>query len=226
VLAPQHLYPGEKSALFPGMKTLPILLLGAAAALVQAAGPQNPEKMLYDSAIRAEQEGKIDVARMVFQVIAANYKGDELADSAKNELCAIDLYREGQERLQAGNARAAFVAFRTLMQVYPESLLAQRAEAASRTAQSQTPESAAPVVRAIEFQGTTSAEVAQIIRRLAEREARLAVEQPYDSRDVDQAKALLAELLDERGIAYSQINTTVEALPPHSVKVLFRVVKQ
>ena len=202
------------------MKTLPILLLLAAAAA--PAQDRDPAKQLFDSAIRAEQLGRLDAARDMFEVLSSAYAGNPLAARAGNELDAIDLYLEGQARLQAGKPRSASITFRTLLQVYPESPLAARAEAAGRVAEQQAPGARAPLVKAIEFKGKSPVGAAEILERFDEREINLAVERPLDPQGLAEARIVLRELLAERGESRARVKAETHSVSPHAVAVVFK----
>ncbi len=200
------------------MKTLSMLLLVAATAAAEDGGFA---ARLWDSAIRSEETGNLDLARAALGVLAAN-GGSPFAARARNELDAIDLYIEGHARLQAGKAESASITFRTLVQVYPESPLAARAETASRVAAQQAPGASAPLVKAIEFKGKSPVGAAEILERFDEREINLAVERPLDVQGLAEARIVLRELLAERGESRARVKAETHAVAPHAVAVVFK----
>jgi outer membrane protein assembly factor BamD (BamD/ComL family) len=87
----------------------------------------DPAKVLFDAGIRDEQAGKLDRAKLTFLTLAGTYAEHPLTTKAKAEIGAIYLFKEAQSQVQAGKTRDAGGAFRTLIQVYPESPLAKLA---------------------------------------------------------------------------------------------------
>ena len=78
------------------------------------------------------------------------------------------LFAEGQDRLKLGQPGMAKVTFETLIAVYPECSLVDRAKEAIREAEEQEPK--APVVRALRFENFKKAMIDRILDRLKERE--------------------------------------------------------
>jgi len=196
---------------------LPLLLAGAVWA------QEDPTRILLDAALHDEQTGKLERARLTIKTLVNTYPSSPLAAQARTELGAVDLFREGQERLQDGSARSAVVTFRTVAQVYPESPLAQRAEAAGRDAEKMEPHDAT-TVRAIEFHGAWPVSMEEIRQRFVDREIELAVA-PYSARDAERARTILVQLLREKGESGSQVRMETESLPPRAIRVVFTLVK-
>ncbi|MGD0871018.1 MAG: hypothetical protein ABSB88_15795 [Bryobacteraceae bacterium] len=120
-----------------------LLLAGAAGAFAQ---PVEPAQVLFDTAVREEAQGRFERARLALVTLANTYYDSPLANKARSEVFALDLFVDAREKQQTGHAKAAFIAYRTMAQVYPESPLAQQAEASSRALE---PQSRGPVVRSI-----------------------------------------------------------------------------
>jgi len=196
---------------------LPLLLAGAVWA------QEDPTRILLDAALHDEQTGKLERARLTIKTLVNTYPSSPLAAQARTELGAVDLFREGQERLQDGSARSAVVTFRTVAQVYPESPLAQRAEAAGRDAEKMEHHDAT-TVRAIEFHGAWPVSMEEIRQRFVDREIELAVA-PYSARDAERARTILVQLLREKGESGSQVRMETESLPPRAIRVVFTLVK-
>ena len=51
------------------------------------------------------------------------------------------------------------------------------------------------------------------------------MEQPYDPQQIESARKVLQELLEEKGRSGMEVKTDVRQIPPHSVEVTFRAVK-
>src|ERR1017187_3742960 len=169
-----------------------LLLAGSTGAFTQ---PVEPAQVLFDTAVREEAHGRFERARLALVTLANTYYDSPLANKARSEVFALDLFLDAREKQQTGNARAAFVTYRTVAQVYPESPLAKQAEATSRALE---PQSRGPVVRSISYRGFPVSQN-QIARRFTEREVPLAVERPYEAAEVERAREILVQLLRDRG---------------------------
>ena len=134
------------------------------------------------------------------------------------------LFAEGQDRLKAGQPGMAKVTFETLIAVYPECSLVDRAKEAIREAEEQEPK--APVVRALRFENFKKAMIDRILDRLKEREVALAVETPLDQRELEDARKVIEQLLAEDGIAKRNVLVATRELAPQRVAVTFRLVKE
>jgi len=181
-------------------------------------------KLLYDTGIRQTVEGKLEVARLTLQTLVDTYPKDPLALQAKGAIDATLLYEEGQARTKAGKYERARLAFETLIAVYPENPLAERSKAAIE-ALADKGKGSRRVVKALEFRDVPAMPADEIRAALEEREVRLAVGRPYRSRDIEQAKVALGEILAERGVAKVRIQTQTRAVPPGAVDVIFSVEK-
>jgi hypothetical protein len=71
------------------------------------------------------------------------------------------------------------------------------------------------------FKGVSSDEVAH---RLKDRGIRVAVEEFYEPQQVESARLALQELLEEKG-RHVEVKTVIRQIPPHSIEVIFRAVK-
>ena len=134
------------------------------------------------------------------------------------------LFAEGQDRLKAGQPGMAKVTFETLIAVYPECSLVDRAKEAIREAEEQEPK--APVVRALRFENFKKAMIDRILDRLKEREVALAVETPLDPRELEDARKVIEQLLAEDGVAKRNVLVATRELAPQRVAVTFRLVKE
>ena len=84
----------------------------------------------------------------------------------------------------------------------------------------------APVIRSIKYEGFKGVSMDDVISRLRDRGVRVAVEQMYDPAQVDSARTVLQELLNEKGRKGIDVKSTVRRIPPASVEVTFEAVKQ
>jgi hypothetical protein len=191
-----------------------LLLAGAAGAFAQSAAPA---QVLFDAAVRDEAHGRFERARLELVTLASTYSDSSLAARARSEVFALDLFLDAREKQQAGHAKAAFVAYRTVAQVYPESPLAQQAEATSRALE---PQSKAPPIRSIAYRGFPVSQK-QIARRFREREVPLAVERPYDAEEVERARQALVRLLSDKGHGDLDVKVEAESIPPSSMGITF-----
>jgi outer membrane protein assembly factor BamD (BamD/ComL family) len=206
------------------MKLLPILLALAALTLHADTVPTaDPARQLYDEGMRQTEAGKLADARIAFEKVVEAYPRHPLALDAK---CAIDatlLFEEGQARVKAGKHETARVTFETLIAVYPENPLAARAKAAIE-AIGEKEKDAAPVLQSLEFRDLATP-VEEIRAAMDAREVRLSVGQPCRQKDVQQAKAALAEILAEKGVAHARVEARTRAISPDAVAVIFSVEK-
>jgi hypothetical protein len=206
--------------------TAVLLLLGSAAcASAQANNRDNPQQVLLNAAFQDEERGNLERAQLVLFTLANTYTGDPLASRAKIEAGAVLLYREAREQVQAGKVDVAFVTYRTLAQVYPESPLAKQAEAASSALARDSAQSSPPLLRRIDFKGIEPVTTAEILQRFDESELGLAVAKPCDPREVERARAILAQFLAEKGVAGVQVKAEIVAETLQKVRVVFSVVK-
>ena len=181
-------------------------------------------RLLYDTGIRQTEAGKFEVARLTLQTLVDTYPKDPLALQAKGAIDATLLFEEGQARTRAGKYETARLAFETLIAVYPESPLVERAKGAL-DGLAEKEKAGRKVVKALEFRDVQAVPVAEIRAALEEREVRLAVGRPYRSRDIEQAKIALEEILAEKGVSNIRIQAQTRAVPPDAVDVIFTVEK-
>jgi len=202
-----------------------LLALSAALLPAHADTPAvNPAKQLYDSGIRQTEAGQLAEARATMQNLVDSYPQDPLTLQAKGAIDATLLFEEGQSRVKAGRYETARVAFETLMAVYPENPLAGRAKAAIE-AIAEKEKASRPVVTSMEFRDVPAVPAEELRAALEAREVRLSVGKPCRSKDVAQAKAALAEILAEKGVAHVRVEARTRAVPPDSIAVIFTVEK-
>jgi hypothetical protein len=170
------------------MKLLLSLVVLLSAALPLAAS--DPAVHLYSHGIKLAERGKFASARAALEMLIQTYPESPLAAEAKNEIDASLLLEEGQERLKTGRGDTAQVALHTLLSVYPESSLVKQAKQTMRKA-----EAAVPTVRSIRFENFPSVSPAEIQQSFDQREVGLAMQKPYDPREVEEARKVLTELL-------------------------------
>jgi predicted Zn-dependent protease len=201
----------------------PLLALSAAM-LYADTPPADPAKQLYDTGILQTEKGQLADARATMQSLVDSYPKDRLAIEAKGAIDATLLFEEGQSRVKAGKCETARVAFETLIAVYPENPLAGRAKLAIE-AIAEKEKVSRPVVKSMEFRDVPAVPAEEIRAAMEAREVRLSVGRPCRSKDVEQAKAALAEILAEKGVAHVRVEARTHAVPPDSVAVIFTVEK-
>ena len=81
-----------------------------------------------------------------------------------------------------------------------------------------------PVVRSITFPGFQGIPIKEILQRLKDSGVRLNVERPYSADDVEAARKVLEEMLEEKGRSGAKVKSEVTPMPPHAVKVVFTAV--
>jgi hypothetical protein len=149
------------------------------------------------------------------------------AEDTRDAVEAARLFNDGKAMLNAGRYGAAGVTFRTLLYVYPESSLAGEARVALHRAEDL--EAQAPVVRAVRFQIPGGLTFEDIRACFVAREVALAVEQPYEPRDVERARVALQDLLASRGrpaVVKAAVHVTGRGTSRQSVEVLFTAGKK
>src|ERR1017187_9975208 len=196
-----------------------LLLAGSTGAFTQ---PVEPAQVLFDTAVREEAHGRFERARLALVTLANTYYDSPLANKARTEVFALDLFLDAREKQQNGNARAPFITYRTVAQVYPETPLAKQAEATSRALE---PQSRGPVVRSISYRGFPVSQN-QIARRFTEREVPLAVERPYEAAEVERAREILVQLLRDRGHGDLDVKVETENIPPRAIGITFTAAKK
>lgn len=77
------------------------------------------------------------------------------------------------------------------------------------------------MVRSIKYENFRGITVREILGRFDERHVNLKVETRFDQKEVDHAKAVLSELLAERGRPNARVKVDVAAIPPRSVGITF-----
>lgn len=78
-------------------------------------------------------------------------------------------------------------------------------------------------VKYVNFKGIPAEDAAN---RLKSRGVRVAVEQMYEPEQVDSARAVLNELLEEKGRHGFEVKSAVRQVPPRSVEVTFTAVQK
>jgi len=199
---------------------LPILI-GVFAAY---AAPPDPAEALFKSAVRNEKQGKLEEARLNLLWLQNFYAQSPLADRARDEMGAIHLFEDGQARVRDGRYGPAFVTFRAVAQVYPESPLAKQAEAASRVAERKEEKTGMPVVRSMAFQHMAPVTTREIMDRFGEQEVGLEVDQSYRPEDLESARRAIAGLLAEKGVSNPDVAVEVHPFSGNRVKIVFTAV--
>jgi hypothetical protein len=164
---------------------------------------------------------------ILISAAAATLPPVRAAEDARDRVEAARLFDEGQAMLRAGRYGAAAVTFRTLLYVYPESGLASQARRALD--QSEDLEAQAPVVRSVRFQMPRGVTFEDIRAYFVAREVALAVDQPYEPRDVDRARRALEDLLAAKGrpaTVKAAVHTAGHGSGRQSVEVVFTLAKK
>ena len=81
------------------------------------------------------------------------------------------------------------------------------------------------VIRSIKYENFRVVSSEEAAHRLKDRGVRVAVEQFYEPLQVEAARKVLQELLEEKGRRGLEVKTDVRQIPPRSVEVTFRAVK-
>ena len=87
------------------------------------------------------------------------------------------------------------------------------------------PQGQMEVIRSVKFENFKGISANDVMNRLKDRGIRLAVEQPYDPEQVSSARNVIKELLEEKGRHDVDVTSAVRTIPPRSVEVTFRAVK-
>ena len=87
------------------------------------------------------------------------------------------------------------------------------------------PEAQTTVVRSIKYENFKGVSADQAANRLKDRGILLAVEQLYSPQQVESARQALQELLEEKGRSGVEVKSNVRQIPPRSVEVTFKAVK-
>jgi len=132
------------------------------------------------------------------------------------------LFQDGQARMEAGKYGTAKLAFQALISVYPESpLVAQAREAMRKSEELEQKREHTTVVRSIRFEKLHNISAEEILARFDEREVGLAVAERCHRREVEEAKAVLTELLAERGVEHPRVKVEVRKHAAHKVDITF-----
>ena len=196
-----------------------------AAALLHADVPlsESPRE-IFNTGIRQTAEGKLADARSTLRGLVDAYPHDPLALEAKGAIDATLLFEEGQTRVKSGKYETARVAFETLIAVYPENPLAPRAKSAI-DAIAEKEKTSRPVVKSMEFRDVEAVPSDELRAALEAREVRLSVGQPCRSKDLQQAKVALEEILAEKGLTHVRVEAQTRSVPPGAIAVVFTVEK-
>ena len=81
------------------------------------------------------------------------------------------------------------------------------------------------LIRSIKFENFKGVSSDDAMHRFKDRGVRVNVEQFYEPQQVEAARKLLEELLEEKGRRGIEVTTTVKRVPPASVEVTFRAAK-
>jgi hypothetical protein len=80
------------------------------------------------------------------------------------------------------------------------------------------------IVRSLKFENFKGVSASEAMNRLKDRGVRIAVEQFYEPSQVEPARQVLQELLEEKGHK-QEVQSSVKQIPPRSVELVFKAVK-
>ena len=87
------------------------------------------------------------------------------------------------------------------------------------------PEAQTTVIRSIKYENFKGISQDDIVHRLKDRGVCVGVEQFYEPQQLEAARVVLKELLEEKGRKGQEVKTAVRQIPPRSVEVTFRAVQ-
>ena len=87
------------------------------------------------------------------------------------------------------------------------------------------PDEKTAVIRSIKYQDFKGISADEVANRLKDRGVRVGLEQPYDPQQVESARKVLQEFLEEKGRSGAEVKSDVRQIPPHSVEVTFHALK-
>ncbi len=80
-------------------------------------------------------------------------------------------------------------------------------------------------VRSIKFENFKGISAGDIMNRLKDRGVRVMLEQLYEPQQMEAARVVLKEFLEEKGRRDMDVRTDVKEIPPRSVEVTFKAIK-
>ena len=81
------------------------------------------------------------------------------------------------------------------------------------------------LIRSIKFENFKGVSQDEVLHRFKDRGIRVSLEQFYEPEQVESARKALTELLDEKGRHGFEVTSSVRRIPPASVEVTFKAVK-
>ena len=87
------------------------------------------------------------------------------------------------------------------------------------------PEVQTAVIRSVKFENFKGVSANEMMNRLKDRGVHFAVEQVYEPGQAAAACHVLLELLEEKGRRGMEVTSTVRQIPPRSVEVVFKALK-
>lgn len=87
------------------------------------------------------------------------------------------------------------------------------------------PEVQTSIIRSVKFENFKGVSVDQMTNRLKDRGVRVSLEQLYDPQQVASARQVLQEFLEEKGRRGMEVTSSVREIPPRSVEVTFKAVR-
>jgi outer membrane protein assembly factor BamA len=81
------------------------------------------------------------------------------------------------------------------------------------------------VVRSIKYENFKGISTDDIAHRLKDRGIHLSVESLYEPQQVESARKVLQELIEERGRQGMEVRSEVRQIPPKSIELTFKAVK-
>ena len=80
-----------------------------------------------------------------------------------------------------------------------------------------------PLIRSIDFTGADSITRSDILDKLKEKKISVGQESPYDAGKIKQVEGVIKSMLAEKGHQDAKVETTVEDIPPNSIKLTFKI---
>ncbi|HEY2381807.1 MAG TPA: outer membrane protein assembly factor BamA [Terriglobia bacterium] len=80
-----------------------------------------------------------------------------------------------------------------------------------------------PMIRSVDFIGADSITRSDILDKLKDKKISVGQETPYDAGKIKQVESVIKGMLAEKGHQDAKVDTTVEDIPPNSIKLTFKI---
>ena len=88
------------------------------------------------------------------------------------------------------------------------------------------PDAPVSVIRSVKFENFKGISMQEVQSRFKDRGVRVVVEQFYEPQQMETGRQVLRDLLAEKGRKGVEVKAEVRKLPPRSVEIIFRAVKE